>query len=207
MVDNTRICVLTPADGEGSGLQSRVINTRVQPEQTLGIDISHVLGAPERPLTTSESPGLFLSQSISGEFTKERLAAAEQEGGSSGYSLSTTSLDESSLDGFTPPGVPGGKARRQETGACPAPDMTDSICRLMTTYSERECEIRSLSVHLEQVRNKNAELMGALGELLAREGRLNAQLETETQLEVTLEQQLLSLWVLPTACLSSANTS
>nr|CAD7433179.1 unnamed protein product [Timema monikensis] len=145
--------------------------------------------------------------SISGEFTKERLAAAEQEGGSSGYSLSTTSLDESSLDGFTPPGVPGGKVRRQETGACPAPDMTDSICRLMTTYSEREREIRSLSVHLEQVRTKNAELMGALGELLAREGRLNAQLETETQLEVTLEQQLLSLWILPTACLSSANTS
>nr|CAD7457456.1 unnamed protein product [Timema tahoe] len=146
-------------------------------------------------------------QSISGEFTKERLAAAEQEGGSSGYSLSTTSLDESSLDGFTPPGVPGGKTRRQEPGACPAPDMTDSICRLMTTYSEREREIRSLSSRLEQVRTKNAELMSALGELLAREGRLNAQLETETQLEVTLEQQLLSLWVLPTACLSSANTS
>ncbi|CAG2058326.1 unnamed protein product [Timema podura] len=147
------------------------------------------------------------TESISGEFTKERLAAAEQEGGSSGYSLSTTSLDESSLDGFTPPGVPGGKTRRQETGACPAPDMTDSICRLMTTYSEREREIRSLSSRLEQVRTKNAELMSALGELLAREGRLNAQLETETQLEVTLEQQLLSLWVLPTACLSSANTS
>nr|CAD7600411.1 unnamed protein product [Timema genevievae] len=151
--------------------------------------------------------GQQLQVSISGEFTKERLAAAEQEGGSSGYSLSTTSLDESSLDGFTPPGVPGGKTRRQETGACPAPDMTDSICRLMTTYSEREREIRSLSSRLEQVRTKNAELMSALGELLAREGRLNAQLETETQLEVTLEQQLLSLWVLPTACLSSANTS
>ncbi|KAJ4435832.1 hypothetical protein ANN_18451 [Periplaneta americana] len=142
-------------------------------------------------------------QSIAGDFTKERLAA-EQDGnpvGTSSHSMST-SLDESSLDG-APVGRSGGKGAsryKQQDGGCGVgpSNMTDAITRFLEVTTEREREIKLLSLRLKEVQTNNTNLMKELSQLKEREKRLLEDMECEKEAEGVMEQQLYNLWTVPT---------